>query len=512
MRSIALLFLSLAPALLADAAERPKEIRALVDAAPVAPPELAADILIRIVESGRVTDPAWKLELLDQAFHMAGAAKYPVALSAAVARALNTDSDPGVRSGALHAKLDALSLRCRAVSGTLALDRKKAVALFREIPILQFPAHTCADSMRELPDIVFETLGQVFAQAFTPQERAKGKHVDFAEEYLGGLTSPTQLEPAIRMIAAQKLTSDELARLTGVLVASIQQLNSDDRTFTAVTNPGLIDEVLTFADRCRQSGYSPQSLVASFRAYLVRHFQSARCAESPKAYSGGRLAETFNQMLVPLAGEGAVAPITPDEMKPVSVGEAAKVYEFWSKPAARKVMADYKLLRFGTDEQQALNSAKGTRPDHMAQFLTVEQRSTPEWQAAAQEFLSRLEEWKQDNDEPAESYFHEVCFMYAGLLDIAPSGSLREHVLHSYIDFLKNSEVERGSPPEWYLEVSRLMNGATDATSGEISRVKNEMRARGDPVMILLVDVQRTLAAQASTTTGHRHAGSTPAP
>jgi hypothetical protein len=316
VRSIALLFLSLAPALLADAAERPKEIRALVDAAPVAPPELAADILIRIVESGRVTDPAWKLELLDQAFHMAGAAKYPVALSAAVARALNTDSDPGVRSGALHAKLDALSLRCRAVSGTLALDRKKAVALFREIPILQFPAHTCADSMRELPDIVFETLGQVFAQAFTPQERAKGKHVDFAEEYLGGLTSPTQLEPAIRMIAAQKLTSDELARLTGVLVASIQQLNSDDRTFTAVTNPGLIDEVLTFADRCRQSGYSPQSLVASFRAYLVRHFQAARCAESPKAYSGGRLAETFNQMLVPLAGEGAVAPITPDEMKP----------------------------------------------------------------------------------------------------------------------------------------------------------------------------------------------------
>ena len=142
----------------------------------------------------------------------------------------------------------------------------------------------------------------------------------------------------------------------------------------------------------------------------------------------------------------------------------------------------------------------------------MEQRSTPEWQAAAQEFLSRLEKWKQDNDEPAESYFHEVCFIYKELLDIAPPGSLPEHVLHSYIDFLKNSEVEHGSPPEWYLEVSRLMNGATDATSGEISRVKNEMRARGDPVMILLVDVQRTLAAQASTTTGHRRAGSTPAP
>jgi len=88
--------------------------------------------------------------------------------------------------------------------------------------------------------------------------------------------------------------------------------------------------------------------------------------------------------------------------------------------------------------------------------------------------------------------------MYSGLLDIAPPGSLREHVLHSYIDFLKNSEVEHGSPPEWYLEVSRLMNGATDATAGDVSHVQNEMRARGDPVMILLVDVRRVLAAKAS--------------
>lgn len=62
MRRKVQLFLLLAPVLLPAAAERPGEIRTLVDAAPAAPPELAADILIRIAESGRVTDPAWKLE------------------------------------------------------------------------------------------------------------------------------------------------------------------------------------------------------------------------------------------------------------------------------------------------------------------------------------------------------------------------------------------------------------------------------------------------------------------
>jgi hypothetical protein len=455
-------FLVLASALWLGAAERSKEIRTLVDAAPVAPPELAADILIRIVESGRVADPAWRLEILDQAFHLAAAAKYPFALSAASAVGMNTDSDAGVRHAALDANVDALSLRCRAVSGALKLDHNKALALFREIPILRLPVHTCEDAMKESPGIFFETLGQIFAQAFSPQERAKGKHVDFAEEYLRGLSSPTELLPAMGMIAAHKLTADELERMAGALVASIQQLNSDDRTFTATTGPGFIDELTAFADRCRRGGYPPQALIASFRAYLVRHLQAARCAESLKADTDGRLVETFNEKLVPMAGAGAVTPITDDEAKPVSL-------DGW---------------------------AKGRRPDGMTQFLTGEQRNTPEWQAAAQEFLSRLEAWKQDNDEPAESYFHEVCFMYSGLLDIAPPGSLREHVLHSYIDFLKNSEVEHGSPPEWYLEVSRLMKGATDATAGDVSHVRNEMRSRGDPVMILLVDVQRVLASK----------------
>jgi len=150
----------------------------------------------------------------------------------------------------------------------------------------------------------------------------------------------------------------------------------------------------------------------------------------------------------------------------VSVGEAAKVYEFWSKPAARKVMADYKLLRFGTDEQQALTARRARVPI----TWPSSDRGTKKHARMASRGAGVSEQTRgveTGQRRTRESYFHEVCFMYAGLLDIAPSGSLREHVLHSYIDFLKNSEVERGSPPEWYLEVSRLMNGATDATSAK---------------------------------------------
>ena len=475
------------------AAARSEEIRRLVDAAPVAAPELAADILIRIAESPRVAEPGWKLELLDQAFHMAGGSKYETALDAALGAATDTDSDSGVRIVALRAHLDALSLRCRALTATLSLNHKKALELFREIPTARFPQHQCEDATTEAPRTFFETLALLVEQAFTAEERAKGKHIDFAEEYLRGLTSPTQLVPAIRMVVALKVRRDDFARLAGALVGSMQQMNSDDRTFSAVTGVELVSEVATFAAECRQHQYSLQAPIAGFRAYLVRHFEAPRCAESGDQGNRStiRLVDSFNKTLLPLAGEGAVSPVTSDEMKPVSVGARAAVYLFWSKPASRRLMADYKHLRFGTEEQQAANKLKARRSDGMAQFLTVEQRSTPEWQAAAQEYLTELEEWKKDNDEPAESYFHEVCFLYHGLLDIVPGGSLREHVLNSYIDFLKNSEVERNSPPEWYMQVSRLMKGSTDASSDEVAHIQNEMRARGDPVMILLVDAQR---------------------
>ena len=51
-----------------------------MDRVPLAPPELAADILIRIATSGRVTDKTWKIEMLEDAFQLAGHATYPIRL------------------------------------------------------------------------------------------------------------------------------------------------------------------------------------------------------------------------------------------------------------------------------------------------------------------------------------------------------------------------------------------------------------------------------------------------
>ncbi len=50
----------------------------IADLAAAAPPEFAADALLRIVESGKLADKNARRELVEQAFQLAASAKFPV--------------------------------------------------------------------------------------------------------------------------------------------------------------------------------------------------------------------------------------------------------------------------------------------------------------------------------------------------------------------------------------------------------------------------------------------------
>src|SRR6185503_20673514 len=52
--------------------KRPPEILNLITVVQAAPPEFAADMLITIADSSKVTDDDWKKELLREAFRVAG--------------------------------------------------------------------------------------------------------------------------------------------------------------------------------------------------------------------------------------------------------------------------------------------------------------------------------------------------------------------------------------------------------------------------------------------------------
>ena len=95
----------------------------------------------------------------------------------------------------------------------------------------------------------------------------------------------------------------------------------------------------------------------------------------------------------------------------------------------------------------------------------------------------------------AYTYFHEVCFIYVPLLELVPPGELWDNVLESYIRFLKQSEVEKESAPEWYFELRRLLE-LDDAEPATQEKVRLAVKAKGDLVMSMYVDLDRLAGSQ----------------
>ena len=227
--------------------ERPKlptEIEALRNAAPGAPPELAADILLKLVEWGLVPSKLDRLELIEQAFQFASAAKFPFAQTAAVGKARHTDSAPGLRVGALAHGFSAIGLRCRAVRAALPLDRAKAVELFEQTTIRPFPALTCRDALVPSLDEYYATLRQVALNGFTLEQRRKGRHLQLVESAVRSAVIPAQLEPLAKLVA-------EYPEFIPAFAASLKVMDADPRSFFAATG-GSGQAVVNLAQQLRR--------------------------------------------------------------------------------------------------------------------------------------------------------------------------------------------------------------------------------------------------------------------
>src|SRR5579862_737245 len=88
-------------------AQRPKEVLGLVDQARALPPEFSADTLLRIAGSPLVTEPAWKRELIEEAFRTGSHAQLPFR------RRMGSYTDERSSHAAWDHGLEALTLQTR---------------------------------------------------------------------------------------------------------------------------------------------------------------------------------------------------------------------------------------------------------------------------------------------------------------------------------------------------------------------------------------------------------------
>jgi len=252
---------SLAAALFS--AEPPKlqePYQSIVNLTAAAPPEFAADALLRVVEWGKLADQNARRTLIEQAFHLAGSAKFAVRMEGLPGATGDTLSSSLSHSYAL--KLDVLSLQSRAVRDMLPLDRGKARELFQEIIRPTFAPLSCDDALIYEPSDYYQALIAVVNGAFTPTEKSKDEHIHLLLDSLGQATSAGQLAPGAQAVKAFVGTSAQNQMLWARFNSLLESMQPDDRSFAAslAALSGLgLPEIQASLEKYRQKSHGCES-------------------------------------------------------------------------------------------------------------------------------------------------------------------------------------------------------------------------------------------------------------
>jgi hypothetical protein len=425
--------LILIPAVLfgAEPAKLPEPLRNIADLAGAAPPEFAADALLRIAESGKLADKSARKQLIEQAFQLAASAKLPVRMQGL--QGTTTDTASGSLNQAYALGFDLLSLQSRAVRDMLPLDPSKTHDFFGQIVKPTLAPLTCDDALLYEPSAFYQALSAVVNGAFTPQERAKEQHVNLLLEALGQAISPSQLVPLAGVIENASVTAAQRqilwARFNGVL----ENMQPDDRSLPA-SLPAL-------------------SVLAApgIQGSLEKYRQKSRGCETDVVASS------------PNSSAPAPQPSTP------------KLAPYWQSATAQQLLQAGKKLRYASSTQ----------------LLSEADRSTPEWQQQLADYLNLIADWTQDQQESDAAFYHEKCIVYTALLDLVPPGSQSDKILADYVDFISNSGLYQQSPAEWFVEPHTLLDRA-QTDRARYAKVLAAYQDSGNPVLVLEVAVDKT--------------------
>ena len=465
----------------------PKAMVEMVDRARNVPPEFGADTLLRIAESDAVPEKALKRELIEEAFRMAGGAQEP--LKRFGTKTGTGDSRTSFQARAYAQDLDALTLQSRAVSDMLRVDPPKARELFSAIAPPQAPRLTCMDSLIYDVSAYYETMADVARSAFTPKERAEEEHVKFLSAYAGRISTPVEVGPMAKVLAAAQVTPDQLQALVTAFAAALKSLSGDDRTFSfTIGRQGSVSADLgALVSACSKKQVASLALVDAVRTYLSHQLTGKRCWDTggPTVTTsvGGRAADPgqpdpvafFNDQLrkdvYPPGAE--VAPLAGDEIRGNGLDFPPDTPPVEESAEAKEVAQKYRTLLY----------------DPSGNAWSDDQKNQSEWQSKLREYVAALAAWKSDGDS-GESFYRK-SYLLGSLSSVVPNGPLREMVLHAHLEFLEQNPYQQTRRIEWFLPANTLL--ARVMFDPALAPLAAEMRNSPNAVISLYAQLDKIL-------------------
>jgi hypothetical protein len=439
----------------------PDAVQSIVDLARGAAPEIFADTIVRLVESGKIPQRELQVELLEDAFQAAGSAVEPVRLIAIPGTPPDTREMYRGLAGGLG--LDAISLQSRILKDLLTVDRGKARELFEQVAHPVLDPRPCEDALVADISPYYEIAAAIAQSAFTAEEKEHGAHVQFLAGLLEGAKSPGELAAFAGAIENVTFTPAQWEVLLGVLSQKLEKIGADYRSFAVSFNSmqGAISRLAEFGRANRVE--SADGLRGSFRKYVVAQMKAPRCApDIPIA-----LGET----------EWLQPSLTVDETNPSERRGAVKTHAYFESGDSKDIAQHLKAAQVQT------GTALGQALVRQAEAVTAGYTPSVGEPQDPGDLLREFATWS-----PAGSdvdVLHQKATVLKGLLQKWVAGADHDRVANLCVELLISSGAQRQDPAEWMWQVKSLA-GAIGAGA------TNLFRPSGNPGLLVYLESSGT--------------------
>ena len=405
-------------------------------------PELAADALIRIASSPRVTDLEWKRELLIEAFFRAYSAREPYRQS--TAQAVAPDTKDGARLFAYATSLNRVSLQSRAAQMMALVDGPEARELIQWIDLDLSPA-SCDGLLAPAVDEYYSALSLVARTTLSDRTEA----LRFFELFLWRAQLPSEFPAVARALIRFQPRFDEAAYLESVFGFMLETGAYDARGFSS-SAIDIVSRSADLANAYAKLGVNPYFLMDTLRAYVIKEVKGPRCADS---LSESMTPAAFNTALARTRMDEYVRPIDGTTLIPSRVLGSARFEPYWQTGRAQQLRQAAVDLR-----------GSGVAP------VPLRIRQSEAWLNRAAQLLTEIDEWTGNGEASDRDYVYQKASLYVALLDLVPRSTLRTKTIDSFVEFLRHQDEDRGVQPLWFAFVNRLLELSRGEDRTEILR------------------------------------------
>lgn len=426
----------------------------LIEGVAVAPPEIAADILVRVVEKRLIREPKAAKGLLEQAWHLAGQARLPMPR-----RTLPLNVKPGSPvAGGMPGipRLDTLTLRARALKQLHELDRAEALEWLRGMAAPVPEAVECWSAWVWDPGPWFEMVGALG----TLEDRLRA---------VQDVTRPEQLAPALELVLGYQGTGEERAMLAGRWAGSLERVRGDSVAFEATRE--LPARMAVVAEKLRAEGQSAAFLADAWRMYLLTHWRGEVCeqyaSEANRQTWRLRTDSAYNKRLREAAASDAPEINFDEEAKPARI-------------------IPFETLR--DDEMRTRFEEWGSLVGSVARVVPAlgQEASPGEVRQTVLDLLEQIEAWSEPVEGVSGEQWLQLRLTAVNPLLMQVVGETRRDVLRWRLRLLRDSELQRTAPEAWLAAWRQVL----PAAPAEL------VREAGSPLMDLMLLAHEILGWQ----------------